>query len=218
MRRKTLPIGAGPALETITMTEAETAMSDLQTHHERSRDEQITIFQQVLGADFDALPSVVRATHLTRATSNWCGNGSVKCGEGAWSRLLAWLFRFPSGSNSIPVEVSKIVTPEGETWLRRFGASRFRSHLAATPHGLTERFGPFTFQVGLTVSDGSLCYPVTGGRLGPLPLPKWLLPVSEAREFEIDGKFHFDVKLSAPLTGGLLVHYQGTLTEAPSEV
>ncbi|WP_424940634.1 DUF4166 domain-containing protein [Aliiroseovarius sp. S253] len=213
LRRDALPVGSGPALETITLTEAETDMSDLHTFSEKSNVVRKTIFQQVLGPDFDNLPKAVRATHLTRDTSRWSGNASVTRGEGLWSRCLAWLFRFPKAAGTIPVEVTKTVTPKGETWLRSFGGSRFRSHLAATPQGMTERFGPFTFRVDLTVANGSLNYPVSGGRLGPLPLPTWLLPISEAREFEDDGRFHFDVKLSAPITGGLLVHYEGTLSQ-----
>lgn len=212
LRQESLPTGAGPALESITLTQAEAAMSDLQTHCERLTVQRPPIFQQVLGAEFDTLPQAVRATHLTQDTSHWCGMASVKRGTGLWSRCLAWLFRFPKTSDAIPVEVTKTVTQQGETWQRRFGDSCFRSHLAGTPHGMTERFGPFTFRLGLTVADDCLHYPVLGGRLGPLPLPKWLLPVSKAREFEKGGRFHFDVKLCAPYTGKLLVHYEGALS------
>lgn len=88
----------------------------------------------------------------------------------------------------------------------------FRSRLTATPDGLTESFGPFTFLIGLGVREGALHYPVRAGRLGPLALPRWFLPRSEAREFVRDGQFCFDVKLFAPLTGDLMVHYQGELS------
>jgi hypothetical protein len=45
-----------------------------------------------------------------------------------------------------------------------------------------------------------------------IPLPAMLLPVSEAREYDAGGVFHFDVGLYAPLGGGLIVRYQGHLT------
>ncbi|WP_246066591.1 DUF4166 domain-containing protein [Aliiroseovarius halocynthiae] len=38
------------------------------------------------------------------------------------------------------------------------------------------------------------------------------MPVSQAREYEKNDRFHFDVKLFAPLTGRLLVHYQVELS------
>jgi hypothetical protein len=82
---------------------------------------------------------------------------------------------------------------------------------------MTEGFGPFTFRLALTARDGALHYPVTAGRLGPIALPRWLLPGSEAREYVEDGRFHFDVRLTAPLTGALMVHYRGYLTPALTE-
>jgi hypothetical protein len=76
---------------------------------------------------------------------------------------------------------------------------------------MTESFGPFTFHMELRVEDNSLHFPVKSGRLGPLPLPRYLLPIFIAREHVEEGQFRFDVKLIAPITGGLLVHYRGSL-------
>jgi hypothetical protein len=44
-----------------------------------------------------------------------------------------------------------------------------------------------------------------------VPMPGVLLPVSDSREFVRDGVFHFDVTLSAPFGGGLIVRYCGSL-------
>lgn len=169
------------------------------------------IFKQVLGTDFERLPIAVRATHVTTDASHWRGQASVTRGRGVWAGFLGWLFGFPAASESVEVEVIKTRTTKGETWVRRFGPSRFKSRLAATPDGMTESFGLFSFLLGLRVDKNALHYPVRSGRFGPLPLPRVLLPISAAREYERDGRFHFDVKLHAPFTGGLLVHYQGDL-------
>jgi NAD(P)-dependent dehydrogenase (short-subunit alcohol dehydrogenase family) len=217
LRRKALPVGARPALEVITLAEAEAAMADLRVKTERIVDPFHPIFPRVLGPAFDSLPEPIRATHTTADISRWQGQASVRRGTGPWSRLLGWAFGFPSAGTQIPVEVTKTVTASGETWLRRFGPRRFRSHLAATPRGMTESFGPFTFLLGLKVENNALHYPVAAGRLGPLPLPRRLLPVSQTREYLKDGCFHFDVELRAPLTCGLLVHYQGMLSAAALE-
>ncbi|MCC5988916.1 MAG: DUF4166 domain-containing protein [Pararhodobacter sp.] len=50
--------------------------------------------------------------------------------------------------------------------------------------------------------------------VGPLPLPGWLLPVSVAQEHVEDGRFCFEVRILAPVTRGLLVHYRGSLSAA----
>lgn len=212
LRRATLPSGATPALEIVTLAELEAAMSDLAIRFERRSEPLDPIFPRVLGPAFAALPEVIRATHIAASPTRWTGRASVTRGTGLYGRCLAALFRFPTASDDTPVEVTKTVTAKGETWTRRFGTRTFRSHLAATPDGMTERFGPFTFLLGLTVGEGALHYPVQSGRLGPLPLPRWLLPRAEAREYAEDGRFHFDVRLCAPLTGGLMVHYRGELS------
>lgn len=214
LRRDAPPPGAGPALDVVTLAEAEAAMADLRVRTDRIVEPFIPVFRQVLGPAFDRLPEPIRATHRTADISLWRGQASVRRGASLWSRLLGRLFGFPAAAEAVPVEVVKTVTDRGETWRRRFGARSFRSRLAATPQGMTESFGPFTFLLDLGVRDGELHYPVRTGRLGPLPLPRRLLPVSEAREHVVDGVFHFDVKLRAPLTGDLLVHYRGALRPA----
>jgi NAD(P)-dependent dehydrogenase (short-subunit alcohol dehydrogenase family) len=217
LRRQTLPTGATPALEIVTLAELEAAMSDLTIRFERRSEPLNPIFLRVLGSAFATLPEPIRATHLTAGISRWQGRASVSRGTGWFSRFLATLFRFPPASEDIAVEVTKDATALGETWTRRFGTRTFRSHLKATAQGMTERFGPFTFRLGLTVRDGALHYPVAAGRIGPIPLPRWMLPGSETREYVANGRFHFDVRLLAPVTGGLMVHYRGHLDETASE-
>ncbi|MPQ95324.1 SDR family oxidoreductase [Thioclava sp. JE_KL1] len=218
LRRANLPVGAGPAIEVITLEEAEAAMADLRVVTERSVAPISPAFPRVLGEAFHALPDAIKETHLTRGTSRWVGRFEVERGIGAWSRLLCAIFRFPPGSPGIEVAVTKAVTSRGETWLRRFGRNTFRSNLSAGPEGMRESFGPFTFAIGLKVQEGELHYPVTSGRMGPIPLPHWMLPASVAREFVADGRFHFDVAILAPMTKGLLVRYRGFLSaERPDD-
>ncbi len=211
LRRAELPVGARPAIDVITLAEAEAAMADLRVVTERSSAPTAPIFPRVLGQDFGALPDAVKHTHQTLGTSRWVGRCKVQRGKGAWARLLCALFRFPDAASDAEVEVTKTVTPRGEAWTRRFDQTRFRSHLSVGPEGMRERFGPFTFSIGLQVDEGALHYPVTAGRLGPIPLPRWMLPLSEAREFAEDGSFHFDVAIHSPLTGSLMVRYSGVL-------
>lgn len=148
LRRTSLPIGARPALEAVTLAEAEAAMSDLNVRSERACEALAPIFPRVLGVDFNTLPEAIRATHQTADTSRWHGHADVLRGMSLWSRLLGWMFGFPPAEENVPVEVVKTVSAHGETWLCRFGGRRFRSRLAATRHGMTERFGPFIFRLG----------------------------------------------------------------------
>lgn len=101
--------------------------------------------------------------------------------------------------------------------MRQFGDRTFRSVLRAGPKGMRERFGPLSFDLDLRAGPDCLEFPVKAGRVLGIPLPRVLLPVSDAVERETDGRFTFDVRLSLPLGLGLLVHYQGWLTEIGGE-
>ena len=77
-----------------------------------------------------------------------------------------------------------------------------------------ESFGPFTFQIRLSLKDGNLSWPVERGWFFGIPILNFLLPRSESHETSIEGKMTFDVSLHAPLHGGLIVRYEGSLTGA----
>jgi hypothetical protein len=204
--------GARPAIAVFPLQAAEDAASDLAVTTHRECVAITPLFQRFLGAEFDALPPSVRAAHQVYGPRRWAGRASVTRGGSALSRLIGALFRFPQATDDISVQVTMTPMNEGEVWERRFGEQVFRSELHRNDADMTERFGPFTFTLGLHVREGQLHFPVRSGRLGPLRLPKWLLPQSIAHEYEADGKFHFDVALKAPLTGALIVHYKGSLT------
>nr|WP_255563960.1 DUF4166 domain-containing protein [Hyphomonas sediminis] len=111
-------------------------------------------------------------------------------------------------------------TSDGETWTRAFGPRRFRSHLrrvAGDPPGMVrERFGAMAFSIPLSLENGRLAFPVTGGRVAGIPLPRFLLPVSETHEsVDKDGACRFDVSIRLPMIG-LVAHYRGWLKPAPN--
>ena len=169
------------------------------------------LFQTYLGGSFARLPSVIQEGHAVNGALCMSGKASVSRGNSLWARVLATAFGFPPASEQVTVTVKMTAQDGGEMWERCFGNKRFWSFLKVKDGVMTERFAPFTFTLGLHVDDAQLHYPVVAGRLGPIKLPTWLLPLSIAREFEQEGKFHFDVELRAPLTGALMVHYQGWL-------
>jgi len=211
LRRVHLPMGAGPALSVVTLAEAEAAMEGLKTTTQVDVVPCRPAFQDCLGAEFDHLPAAVQRAHQTTSVHRWSGHASITRGAGLWPNLIAIVFRFPAEFTKTEVEVTKIATKGGEIWERRFGQHHLKSRLRQTRDGMTEKFGKLTFLLGLTVENGALHFPVTSARLGIIPLPKWLLPLSKAREFELDGQFHFDIAVYAPLTHQLIVHYQGNL-------
>ncbi|MCF2905377.1 DUF4166 domain-containing protein [Octadecabacter sp. CECT 8868] len=205
-----IPNGAGPALSLVSLDAIEACFEGLDIETEMQTREVVSPFQTVLGATFDTLPNTVRKTHESVIPRAFRGRASVTRGRGLQARIAALMFGFPATTDDIEVEVTKTPFKNGETWLRRFGRSTFKSVLCPTSDGMSEKFGLLTFDLDLHVRDARLNFPVKGGRIGSIPIPRFLLPESIASEAEIDGVFHFDVLLKAP-TGATLVHYKGWL-------
>ena len=204
--------GARPAVAVVPLAAIEMGMADLAVQTDQTTEMVVPLFEQFLGSDFTDLPDTVQALHDVSAPRRWVGWAKVTRGPTLWARLIAAVFRFPPQVADTPVTVTMTPQNGGELWERQFGDQRFWSFLQVKDGVMTERFGPFTFTLGLHVAEGQLHFPVNSGRLGPIPFPRVLLPVSVAREFEANGRFHFDVALQAPLTGALMVHYQGWLS------
>ena len=208
---ETIAPGARPALAEVQLVDLEAGMADLAVSAEQISEAMAPLFGRYLNSKFRCLPSVIQKTHEVYGPRRWVGRGSVVRGRSVWARLIARVFGFPAATDDIPVAVTMAPEDEGEQWERQFGEQRFASHLRKQGDVMTERFGPLTFTLGLHVADGALHFPVSSGRCGPIPLPRFLMPQSVAREYEADGRFYFDVALMVPVTGALMVHYRGWL-------
>jgi hypothetical protein len=144
---------------------------------------------------------------------SFSGVAQVTRGTSVIAHLAAWFFGFPPAGDNVPVTVTKTRTELGETWERNFAGRVFRSYYTPTtePYRYRERFWFFTYEQDLPVENGCMRLPVRREWFLGMPIPRPLLPGSDSREYAIDGAFHFDVALSAPLGGGLIVRYRGAL-------
>jgi len=209
-----VPPGARACLGAFSLEDFSAAVSHLNVSTVTWQEEQPTQFQKVLGSDFDNLPAEVQALHTTFGLRRWSGQATVTRGSSAIGRIACRLIGFPSGSDGTPVTVT-IESKDGkEVWRRNFGGKVFRSVLSADANAgsgrVHERFGALSFAIDLDLKDKRLHFPVSRGTLFGIPLPKWLLPLSEATERMENGVFQFDVKISLPGIGKL-VRYQGWL-------
>jgi Domain of unknown function (DUF4166)/Saccharopine dehydrogenase NADP binding domain len=179
-----------------------------------------SLYATVLGHQFDQLPQPIREIHNPGTRLIARGIAQVDGADHLLGRLLAATFRFPSAADHVPVSVEITPSSGRERWVRDFGGRRFASTLsaAAKPGCLIERFGPLRFVLDLpTGPAGVLGMPVRGWRLGPLPLPRCLAPVSIATEdVDDNGRFRFDVELRLPLGLGRVVRYRGWLVDQAS--
>lgn len=209
-----VPSGARPCLGEFTLADVKHATAHLNVHTYTATQTAPVLFQQALGETFKGLPQPVRSLHTVFDQRQWSGEAKVTRGTSRLGQLLCRIVGFPPAADATPVTVTIERQGDKEIWLRNFGGKTFRSvlSLAGAPGSgvVQERFGPTTFNIHLNQKDGALAYPVRSGKLLGIPLPRWMLPVSETAETAPDGIFRFDVEISLPGLGRL-VRYQGWL-------
>lgn len=175
------------------------------------------IFQQALGAEFSALPESIRDLHDCVEFGRWQGRAEVISGTGRLAQLIRRIFGFPPSGTNIPVTVEIRRFHDCEHWVRNFDGRRFRSEIRLSggpgSRRITERFGAFRFQICLTPTETNLSYPVERGWFLGVPIPRWMLPISDSTESEVRGEFKFDVAISLPGIGRI-VRYVGQLRES----
>jgi hypothetical protein len=203
--------GARDAGGLVSLSDFEPAFAGLAIAHETMEFPQLkTLYGRVMGAQFDALSPAVRAIHGVLRDSGAAGEAKVGRGESWIARGIAAAMRFPP-AGAYPVHVHFEERDGVERWTRDFGGHRFTSQLReGKPRRIVERFGPLRFSFTLPVSDGGLEMILERWSIGPLPLPRSLAPRIEAREWDEEGRFHFDVAVSLPVAGPI-VRYRGWL-------
>ncbi|MDH7797209.1 MULTISPECIES: SDR family oxidoreductase [unclassified Beijerinckia] len=202
--------GARDAGELLTLADFEPLFATLSIRHEQSQTLlPPPLYARVAGADFARLPEKVRTLHDMRGDGGASGEAQVERGDHPVAKFAAWMMGFPpAGLHKLHVAFSE---ENGvEYWTRRFGDSRFRSHLSAKGNTLTERFGPLRFRFDLPCDEKGLAMQIKGWSFCGLPLPLSAAPQGVAREWQEDGRFHFDVPIALPKIG-LVVHYKGWL-------
>jgi len=174
----------------------------------------------------EKLPAAVKAFHLPQSAPVWVGEADVVANTKFIPTLMAKIMGFPASGKKIELTVTverhcDLERPQQlkETWTRNFAGRAFSSTLEARKDGtFSEAFGLISFKIGLDANEDGLTMPVVGWSFLGIPLPKFLAPHSQAREFEDAlGRFNFDVKLTLPLLGQF-AHYKGWLTPSYSNV
>jgi NAD(P)-dependent dehydrogenase (short-subunit alcohol dehydrogenase family) len=171
------------------------------------------LYARAIGPAFDALPAPIRELHETPGRSLWRGRAMTEGASGPLAALVARIIGFPKAQADCAAEVAIDADGDRSVWRRRIGGHAFASVLSRPRAGgrVNERFGPLSMDLSLTPGDGRLVYRVEGWRLGPMPLPRALGPSTQAfEEVEAEGRFVFDVTITAPLLGRL-VRYRGWL-------
>ena len=218
LARRVPPAGARSAIGDVTLADYEGLFARRQIFTGRWRTKppalNAPLYQRVLGEAWNALPDPIRQIHDFHSELVAEGSAEIDRGTGVLARLVAKIFGFPAAGDDVSVRVSFTARNGEETWRRTFGGSAFssvqREGKGRLEGLLDESFGPFSLGLALVV-DGPVLRlePRRWSFLG-IPMPVMLIPRGDTYEYARDGRFHFHVEISTPLTG-LIVRYQGWL-------
>lgn len=206
--------GARDAGAELELTDFQPSFDGLSIRHEISDFIQAEpLYARVMKARFYELPSAVAAMHSVLRDDGSSGRASVSGGTNLAARFVAALMRFPKvGDHDLHVAFSE--RNGVEWWTRDFSGRRFTSRLSKNGRYLVERFGPLRFCFDLVSEPNGLVMVMRRWSCAGVPLPLILAPRSEAREWEGDGRFFFDVPIEIPIVGKI-VHYRGWLRPVP---
>ena len=208
--------GARSAAGSLGLEEFERAFAPLAIATAIEEEEIQPLYGRVMKEDFALLPPAVRALHLVNGDLAASGAAEVIRGRGLIAQLICRIMGFPAAAAQVPVAVWMREEDGVETWRRDFGGAAFSSRLSQRRGQLTERFGPIRFGFDLRREADGLSMHFARWWLGPLPMPSFLMPRGTAREYEAEGRFHFDVPIALPLVGPV-IHYRGWLTPPAAE-
>jgi len=178
-----------------------------------------TVVEKWFDTSFAQLHPLLQALH--RQGGSLSGPVEIAFGRGPGGfigRRIARGLGIPTDRGSHSLHVSIRSTGDTLHWDRQFDGQRwFRSTFTAVgqfPAGhWEERSGAVRLRLRVSIVDGAWHWQHTGSWLGPLPLPRALLPRTTARKEIVAGKYRFLVAIGLPLVGTVL-QYSGDLEPA----
>ena len=169
------------------------------------------LFRRLLGRRFSGLPVAVRDVHGADKPKTFAGRAIARSGPSLPARLMCAVLGLPK-TGACAVEVSLVPDARGETWMRRFGDSRFSSRLVGTQDlgVFEEQLGSLRFRFELHPTQTGVIWKMVGWGLLALPLPRAIGPRVAARADEVEERYRFRVAVSHRWIG-LLFAYRGDL-------
>ena len=160
-----------------------------------------------LGDDFAELAPLIQAAHRGRITLSGIAEVTRGRGVGGW---LAGFLKMPESHPACPMTVEGDHQPEAMHWARNFNGRKMISIFRREGTHLVESMGPIKLRLRPMAEGGRLVYRLEGAKIGPLTLPRALMPCLLAWEGEADGRYAFEVDVGLPIIGRL-IRYRGKL-------
>ena len=195
--------------------ETEFARLKIRTRSETWPGKDAPVLAQAMGGAFETMPSLIRHIHAPVSTIELEGRVDIDGAENRVGAQVSRLVGFAGTARDLPAAVTIERSGLDEVRARRFGVDSFTSRMSGARFGgLCESFGPITLGLDAQPSSRGFALAVKSWRLGPIPLPRFLMPTTRATAcLDDQARYTFDVWIGMPLVGRL-IHYRGWLMES----
>ncbi len=167
-----------------------------------------SLYRRVLGAQFDALPEVLRRFHDTPGGGRARGTLSVERARGLLRNVMASLLQLPRSGTDVEVLLEVKVEGDRERWIRHLQGRRLVTVQWLRDDLLMESRGLTAFSSALVIDGKCLRYEFRQSWMMGVRLPRWLAPLIEGHVDAGEGGWRLAVRIEAPILGEL-VRYEG---------
>ncbi len=169
-----------------------------------------SIYQQLLGSEFENLGPILRLVHGSDSLVKARGQVSVVYGKGVIVRLLNRIMKVPPANPSVHLRLEIQRNADKETWKRDFGGKPLVTQQWAEGGLFIEAVGGVKMAMRLRVADGFLHFDPVHTKAMGIRVPKWMQisVIAHVREREHGWEIFVETR-SAIL--GLLFRYSGLI-------
>jgi hypothetical protein len=171
--------------------------------------ESLSLYQKVLGTQFDQLPKVFQEMHGSSKSTFAEGNMLVEYGTHFLAKLCTpFMPILPKGRYSLVLEIHR--NEKGEEWLRKFPKQSMPSIQYLKDNCFYEQFGWSRFTFDLIAKEQQLIFDCQQQYLGFFPIPSFIMvkPHAIASATSVDT---WDLVVKITFLGILLAKYKGEM-------
>lgn len=172
-----------------------------------------SLYQRVLGGDFDRLPEVLRRFHGAPSGATARGTFRVERGAGRVRNWLATRAGLPLPGEAVALRLDVTVQGDEELWTRTFGAAPLRTRQRERKGRLVELHPPWALCIRLSASEDGMQLDHEAITWHGLRLPRCCAP-DVTTTVQAQGKGWFvAVSVSLPVLG-MVCRYSGEVHPA----
>jgi hypothetical protein len=176
--------------------------------------EATSIYQELLGADFERLGPILRYVHGPAASVHAHGSVDVTHGKGLAVRLLNRMMAVPKAGTGIALRLEVVRSAKREAWIRTFDKKVLRTEQWAEDGLFIEAVGAIQMAMRLRIDAGKLCFEPVFTRCLGIRVPRWVRVTVRAEVEELADGWRVLVETSSSMLG-LLFRYNGIIALQP---